>query len=103
MIDLGSAGIRGALPDWIWNFSSPMASLNVSMNNITGELPASLVRSKMLITLNIRHNQLEGYIPDMPNSVRVLDLSHNNLSGSLPQSFGDKELQYLSLSHNSLS
>lgn len=84
MIDLGSAGIRGALPDWIWNFSSPMASLNVSMNNITGELPASLVRSKMLITLNIRHNQLEGYIPDMPNSVRVLDLSHNNLSGSLP-------------------
>ncbi|VAI00701.1 receptor-like protein EIX1 isoform X1 [Triticum dicoccoides] len=42
MTDLGSAGIRGPLPDWIWNFSLSMTSLNVSTNNITGMLPASL-------------------------------------------------------------
>ncbi|VAH96034.1 unnamed protein product [Triticum turgidum subsp. durum] len=102
-IDLGNTGIRGALPDWIWNFSSSMTSLDVSTNKITGKLPASLEQSKMLKTLNMRSNKLEGNIPDLPFSVQVLDLSANNLSGSLPQSFQDKELHYLSLSENFIS
>ncbi|TVU04787.1 hypothetical protein EJB05_47921, partial [Eragrostis curvula] len=103
MIDLGSAGIRGVLPEWIWNFSSPITSLNVSTNNITGKLPTSLEQLKMLTTLNMRHNQLEGSIPHLPASIQVLDLSHNYLSGLLPQSFGNKELRYLLLSHNFLT
>uniref|UniRef100_A0ACD5ZVK2 Uncharacterized protein n=1 Tax=Avena sativa TaxID=4498 RepID=A0ACD5ZVK2_AVESA len=103
MIDLGGAGIRGALPDWIWNFSSSITSLNVSTNSITGKLPASLEQSNMLTILIMRGNQLEGSIPDLPTSIQVLDLSYNNFSGSLPQSFGNKELYYLSLSHNFIS
>ncbi|TVU04773.1 hypothetical protein EJB05_47907, partial [Eragrostis curvula] len=103
MIDLGSAGIRGVLPEWIWNFSSSITSLNVSTNNITGKLPTSLEQLKMLTTLNMRHNQLEGSIPHLPASIQVLDLSHNYLSGLLPQSFGNKELRYLLLSHNFLT
>ncbi|KAL6900976.1 hypothetical protein ACP4OV_005652 [Aristida adscensionis] len=103
MIDLGNAGIRGTLPDWIWTFSTSIRSLNVSTNNITGKLPASLSQLKMLGTLNMRHNQLDGRIPDLPTGIRVLDLSHNNLSGSLQKNFGDKDLYYLLLSHNSLT
>jgi Leucine-rich repeat (LRR) protein len=103
MIDLGSAGIRGVLPDWIWTFSSSITSLDVSTNNISGKLPASLEQVKMLTTLNMRYNQLEGSIPDLPTGLRVLDLSHNYLSGSLPQSFRDNVLYYLLLSNNFLS
>lgn len=103
MIDLGSAGLRGPLPDWIWNFSSSISSLNVSTNSITGKLPASLEQLKMLTTLNMRSNQLEGNIPDLPVSVQVLDLSDNYLSGSIRQSFGNKKLHYLSLSRNFIS
>ncbi|PUZ52495.1 hypothetical protein GQ55_6G274700 [Panicum hallii var. hallii] len=102
-IDVGSAGISGMLPDWIWTFSSSLTSLNVSTNNITGKLPASLEQLKMLTILNMRYNQLEGRIPDLPTGVQVLDLSHNYLSGSLPQSFGGNEFYYLLLSNNSLS
>ena len=102
-IDVGSAGISGMLPDWIWTLSSSLTSLNVSTNNIIGELPASLEQLKMLTILNMRYNQLEGRIPDLPTGVRMLDLSHNYLSGSLPQSFGGNELYYLLLSNNSLS
>ncbi|CAL5013860.1 unnamed protein product [Urochloa decumbens] len=102
-IDVGSAGISGALPGWIWNFSSSLTSLNVSTNNITGKLPASLDHLKMLTTLNMRYNQLEGSIPYLPIGIQVLDLSHNYLSGSVPQSIGDRELYYLLLSHNFLS
>ncbi|VAH96035.1 unnamed protein product [Triticum turgidum subsp. durum] len=103
MIDLGSAGIRGPLPDWIWNFSSSMTSLDVSTNNITGKLPANLEQSRKLTTLIMGSNKLEGNIPDLPPSIRVLNLSDNSLSGSLPQSLGDKDLHYLSLSKNSIS
>ncbi|WVZ91881.1 hypothetical protein U9M48_037994 [Paspalum notatum var. saurae] len=103
MIDLGSTGITGVLPGWIWNFSSSITSLNVSKNNITGTLPASLEHLTMLTTLNMRYNQLEGSIPDLPTSVQVLDLSYNYLSGSLPRSFGNNELYYLLLSNNYLS
>ncbi|XP_037428622.1 receptor-like protein EIX1 isoform X2 [Triticum dicoccoides] len=104
MTDLGSAGIRGPLPDWIWNFSLSMTSLNVSTNNITGMLPASLEpQLTMLTTLSMRNNKLQGNIPDLPLSIRVLDLSCNNLSGPLPHSFRDKELHYLSLSKNYIS
>ncbi|CAL5000051.1 unnamed protein product [Urochloa decumbens] len=101
-IDVGSTGISGLLPDWIWNFSSSLTSLNASRNNITGKLPASLEQLKMLTTLSMRYNQLEGRIPDLPTGIQLLDLSHNYLSGSLPQSIGDKELYYLLLSHNFL-
>nr|XP_051202877.1 receptor-like protein EIX2 isoform X2 [Lolium perenne] len=104
MIDLGGTGIRGELPGWVWNFSSSVTSLNVSMNSITGKLPASLGQSKMLITLYMEYNEFEGSIPDLPTGIQVLDLSKNYFSGSLPQSFGEKqELYYLLLSGNSLS
>jgi Leucine-rich repeat (LRR) protein len=102
MIDLGSVGISGLLPEWIWNFSSTITSLNVSSNNISGKLPASMAHLKMP-TLIMRHNQLEGSIPDLPTGLQVLDLSHNYLSGSLPQSFRDNALYYLLLSNNFLS
>ncbi|KAM3310207.1 hypothetical protein ACQJBY_031099 [Aegilops geniculata] len=103
MIDLGGAGIRGPLPDWIWNFSLSMTSINVATNNIAGKFPASLEHLTMLTTLSMRNNKLQGNIPDLPLSIQVLDLSDNSLSGSLPQSFGDKELHYLSLSKNSIT
>ncbi|KAK8451611.1 hypothetical protein SEVIR_6G237300v4 [Setaria viridis] len=102
-IDVGSTGISGMLPDWIWNFSSSLTSLNVSRNNITRKLPASLEQLKMLTTLSMRYNQLEGSIPDLPTGIQLLDLSHNYLSGSLPQKVGGRELYYLLLSHNFLS
>ncbi|VAI00703.1 unnamed protein product [Triticum turgidum subsp. durum] len=57
----------------------------------------------MLTTLSMRNNKLQGNIPDLPLSIRVLDLSCNNLSGPLPHSFRDKELHYLSLSKNYIS
>uniref|UniRef100_A0ACD5Y884 Uncharacterized protein n=1 Tax=Avena sativa TaxID=4498 RepID=A0ACD5Y884_AVESA len=103
MIDLGSAGIRGELPGWIWNFSSSITSLDMSANSITGKLPASLEQLKMLAALNLKRNRFEGTIPDLPTSIQLLDISENYLSGSLPQYFGDKELHYLLLSHNLLS
>ena len=57
----------------------------------------------MLTTLNMSHNQLEKSILDLPTGVQVFDLSHNHLSTSFPQSFGEIGLYYLLLSNNFLS
>uniref|UniRef100_A0A0E0L7K1 non-specific serine/threonine protein kinase n=1 Tax=Oryza punctata TaxID=4537 RepID=A0A0E0L7K1_ORYPU len=103
MIDLGSTKIAGTLPDWLWNFSSAIITLDISSNSITGHLPTSLVHMKMLSTFNMRSNELEGGIPDLPASVKVLDLSKNFLSGSLPQSLGAKYAYYIKLSDNQLN
>uniref|UniRef100_A0A0D3GCK7 non-specific serine/threonine protein kinase n=1 Tax=Oryza barthii TaxID=65489 RepID=A0A0D3GCK7_9ORYZ len=103
MIDLGSTKIEGTLPDWLWNFSSSITTLDISSNSITGHLPTSLVHMKMLSTFNMRSNVLEGGIPGLPASVKVLDLSKNFLSGSLPQSLGAKYAYYIKLSDNQLN
>ncbi|CAL5045637.1 unnamed protein product [Urochloa decumbens] len=103
MVDLGSTEIRGTLPDWLWNFSSSVVSLDVSNNSITGQLPTSLEQMKMLEILNMRSNQLVGRIPELPTSVHVLDLSGNCLSGTLPHDLKAKKIYYMVLSDNLLS
>ncbi|CAI0458546.1 unnamed protein product [Linum tenue] len=57
--------------------------------------------------LDLSNNQLSGEIPNSLGNLRslkVLNLSHNSLSGPIPASFGNiKELESLDLSHNNLS
>ncbi|CAL5366293.1 unnamed protein product [Camellia sinensis] len=77
--------------------------LDFSDNAISGELPATLPTS--LVQLSVRNNQIEGNIPAnlISNMVylQVMDLSHNNLSGSVPSGlFTHPSLQQLSLSFN---
>lgn len=84
MVDLGSTDIAGTLPDWLWNFSSSITSLDLSKNSITGRLPTSLEQMKALKIFNMRSNNLVGGIPRLPDSVQMLDLSGNRLSGRIP-------------------
>ncbi|GJU58057.1 leucine-rich repeat-containing protein [Tanacetum coccineum] len=62
--------------------------LDLSGNNISGEIPASLGNLKALQQLNISHNKISGNIPlSLGNLVRIesLDVSHNQLSGKIPR------------------
>jgi hypothetical protein len=81
--------------------------IQTQKNNINklhrGKLPASLAHLKMLTIMNMSHNQLEESIPDLSTGVQVIDSSHNHLSTSFPQSFGEIGLYYLLLSNNFLS
>ncbi|GKA81892.1 leucine-rich repeat-containing protein [Tanacetum coccineum] len=81
--------------------------LDLSGNNISGEIPASLGNLKALQQLNISHNKISGNIPlSLGNLVRIesLDVSHNQLSGSIPQSLGQLgNLTILDVSNNMLT
>ncbi|KAM0042330.1 putative endo-polygalacturonase [Helianthus debilis subsp. tardiflorus] len=84
-----------------------LASLDISNNNIVGEIPAALMNLVGLINLNLSRNLLKGQIPQNIGELmqlESLDLSMNKLSGRIPLSLPRlKFLSYLNLSFNNLS
>ncbi|GJM93984.1 hypothetical protein PR202_ga10591 [Eleusine coracana subsp. coracana] len=84
-----------------------MVGLDLSHNNLVGEIPDEITSLVGLRSLNISHNQLSGKIPEQINllrSLESLDLSWNELSGEIPPSLSDiTTLSKLDLSYNYLS
>ncbi|KAB2631587.1 LRR receptor-like serine/threonine-protein kinase GSO2 [Pyrus ussuriensis x Pyrus communis] len=82
-------------------------SIDLSSNNLQGEIPEEISSLIMLGTLNLSMNQLIGKIPSKVGNLRwleTLDLSHNHLSGQIPQSLSSLTfLSHLDLSYNNLS
>ncbi|KAF8400899.1 hypothetical protein HHK36_014202 [Tetracentron sinense] len=81
-------------------------SIDLSSNNLTGEIPEEITGLLELGTLNLSFNSLTGKIPEKIGNLKMLetlDLSRNQLSGSIPQSLSSLNfLSYLNLSHNNL-
>ncbi|KAJ9697694.1 hypothetical protein PVL29_007020 [Vitis rotundifolia] len=78
--------------------------LDLSNNQLSGQIPASLGALKALKLLNISHNKLSGKIPtsfgDLEN-IETLDMSHNKLTGSIPQTLTKlQQLTILDVSNN---
>jgi Leucine-rich repeat (LRR) protein len=84
-----------------------MTSIDLSSNNITGEIPEEIVVLDGLVNLNLSWNHLSGVIPDKigeMQSLESLDLSRNKLSGEIPASLPNLTfLSYLDLSYNNLT
>ena len=81
--------------------------LDLSMNQLSGEIPTTLGSLKALKVFNVSHNNLYGRIPaslgDLLN-LESLDLSHNNLSSSIPKSLAKlQQLTILDVSNNKLA
>ncbi|KAF3454500.1 hypothetical protein FNV43_RR04948 [Rhamnella rubrinervis] len=85
--------------------------LDLSKNHFGGTIPQWLGRlAGSLEFLNLKENNFQGSIPpistngNMHNMMRVLDLSHNQLQGKVPQSLINcSNLQILNLGHNQIS
>ncbi|KAM1988167.1 hypothetical protein ACFX15_035336 [Malus domestica] len=82
-------------------------SIDLSSNNLQGQIPEEICNLILLGTLNLSMNQLTGKIPSKVGNLRWLetfDLSHNHLSGEIPQSLSYLSfLSHLNLSYNNLS
>ncbi|KAJ1413969.1 Leucine-rich repeat [Sesbania bispinosa] len=97
---------KGPLPDFSW-FSS-LEILSLRNTNIAGSLPQSFGHLPYLSYLDLSFNQLSGTLPLFKvtelAALQRLYLSHNQLNGSLPQIIGQlSSLQTLSLSSNKLN
>ncbi|XP_059276972.1 receptor-like protein EIX2 [Lycium ferocissimum] len=129
-IDISRANILGEVPDWFWNLSAKTYHIDLSQNNFTGEVP-ELTERVNLTKLDLSENNFHGPLPHfspkmmtlilaknlfngtiapvceslvMNNSLGLLDLSSNSLSGQLSDcwSYGNN-LELLNLAHNNLS
>ncbi|KAL8248090.1 hypothetical protein R6Q59_009306, partial [Mikania micrantha] len=81
--------------------------LDLSSNNLFGNIPSELTTLVMLKSLNLSRNQLSGRIPvnigDM-NKLESFDLSLNKLSGELPLSLSSLSfLSSFNVSYNNLT
>ncbi|XP_065023668.1 receptor-like protein EIX2 [Musa acuminata AAA Group] len=86
---------------------SLVTSIDLSNNNLSGEIPRELTNLHGLLFLNLSKNHLRGTIPEKIGSMEQLeslDLSMNNLTGDIPSSLSSLTfLSHLNLSHNNLS
>ncbi|KAD5961719.1 hypothetical protein E3N88_13192 [Mikania micrantha] len=107
LISLETLSFGGQIPDAMGNLSS-LTKLDLSSNMLEGVIPSSLGNCQHLLDLYIDDNRLNGKIPtkllQLSSLSITLNLSKNNLFGSLPTEVGDlKMLTTLDLSYNNLS
>lgn len=82
---LRNALISGSIPYDIEKHES-LQILDLSFNNLTGELSSSLFYLTSLTHLFLGNNSLSGELPDFQRTnLQYIDLSYNYLSGSLPE------------------
>lgn len=106
LLSLDNNQLQGAIPNLIGNFSTALASLRLSGNNLSGIIPPSLENLTGLIDLNLSSNSFTGSIEGWVENLKKLqhiDLEGNNFVGSIPPSFGKfSGLTVLSLANNEL-
>ncbi|GAU20538.1 hypothetical protein TSUD_130960 [Trifolium subterraneum] len=93
--------------DYLYEVRPDRRTIDLSGNNLFGEVPLELFGLVQVQTLNLSYNNLIGTIPkkieDMKN-MESLDLSDNKFSGEIPQSMASLNfLSYLNLSYNNFN
>uniref|UniRef100_I1PPX6 non-specific serine/threonine protein kinase n=1 Tax=Oryza glaberrima TaxID=4538 RepID=I1PPX6_ORYGL len=75
--------------------------LDLSFNNITGQVPQTLLNLNFLSYLFLGNNNLTGSLPSSKiRSLRNLDFSYNQLSGNFPFWVSEEDLQLNLLANN---
>ncbi|XP_025653474.1 receptor-like protein EIX2 [Arachis hypogaea] len=106
-LDLTNNQINGQLPD-CWGSVNTLLFLDLSNNNLSGKIPPSMGSLNKLEALVLRNNSLMGELPSsLKNCTNlfVLDVAKNLLSGPIPFWIGDnlQQLILLSMSENHFS
>jgi len=104
VISLAYNSLSGPLPSEVGNLGN-LNFMALSGNQLFGEIPESIGECTVLQGLWLDNNLFNGSIPQTLNKgLSVLNLSMNELSGTLPEVIGNiRGLQQLSLAHNNLS
>ncbi|PKU87108.1 Receptor-like protein kinase HSL1 [Dendrobium catenatum] len=105
LINLRYNLLYGTIPAEMGNLST-LETLDLAYNSLVGEIPASIWIMKPLKYLYLFVNNLTGEISRTvaANGLVEIDLSKNNLTGSIPEAFGElQNLSALLLCYNNLS
>ncbi|KAJ0501035.1 putative non-specific serine/threonine protein kinase [Helianthus annuus] len=85
--------ISGTIPTDIGEYQN-LTQLDLSFNNLSGEIPRDLFNLSRLSFLFLGNNSLYGTLPAVKSAtLRNLDFSYNELSGTLPSWVNEPNLQ----------
>ena len=105
-LQLSRNQLTGEIPPELGGLSN-LTWLDLSRNGLTGEIPPELGGLSNLTGLSLDENQLTGQIPPELgglSNLTVLYLYGNQLTGEIPPELGDlSNLESLGLSHNQLT
>ncbi|KAI4370424.1 hypothetical protein MLD38_018778 [Melastoma candidum] len=107
LMDLSRNDLTGDIPAEL-GLASNLRYLNLSWNGFQSAVPPEIGYLHNLTVLDLRNNELQGMIPrDMCSSggrLAILQLDGNRLTGPIPPEIGNcASLYLLSLSHNNLT
>ncbi|KAJ9679059.1 hypothetical protein PVL29_021092 [Vitis rotundifolia] len=106
ILDLSGNLLSGELPD-CWENWKRLALLNLGDNEFTGPVPTSMGSLRSLSSLHLHNNYLWGMFPPLENctNLKMMDLSENGFSGSVPMWIGNNlsNLVVLALSSNNFN
>ncbi|GMP73979.1 hypothetical protein CsSME_00031531 [Camellia sinensis var. sinensis] len=96
----GSYAYKGNILDY-------MSGVDLSCNQLTGEIPLEMGNLSNIHDLNLSHNNLFGSIPStfsQLKQIESLDLSYNRLNGKIPSQLIELDkLEVFSVAYNNLS
>ncbi|XP_016649750.1 PREDICTED: LRR receptor-like serine/threonine-protein kinase GSO2 [Prunus mume] len=103
-LNLSSNNVSGQVPD-CWTHLENLVMLDLSYNALSGKIPTTIGSVFRIETLKLRSNRFVGQLPaSLKNctSLKVIDVGDNKLSGPIPEWFGVslKNLVILMLSSN---
>ncbi|XP_075661366.1 receptor-like protein EIX2 [Castanea sativa] len=108
-LGISNTKILDVVPPSFWNLTSQLAYLNISHNQIYGEIPhIPMMFSYSEIVIDMSSNRFKGLLPCISSNVSFLDLSNNSLSGSISHFLcykmnEPKYVRFLNLGKNLLS
>uniref|UniRef100_A0A0E0MIB1 non-specific serine/threonine protein kinase n=1 Tax=Oryza punctata TaxID=4537 RepID=A0A0E0MIB1_ORYPU len=131
LLSLHTNSFNGRLPDYVGNLSRNLVVFDVDSNRLTGGIPSTISNLSSLSSLILLNNQLSQEIPEsvmIMDTLERIDIARNNFvgpipakigflrrivqlylynnefSGSIPEGIGNlTNLEYISLSQNNLS
>ena len=105
ILDISKTGISDIIPHWFWNLALGMGFIDLSRNQIDGDLSSIMINST---TIDISSNRFSGKLPHLSSNVEEFIIAHNNFSGPISTFLCQKEnkqntLEVLDVSYNLLS
>ncbi|KAL4645133.1 hypothetical protein ACB092_02G214100 [Castanea dentata] len=105
-IDISYASIVDVVPDWFWNLSSKVKQMDLSFNELKGNVP-DFSSQLQLSLLDLRHNYFWSPLPRFSSSLRILALATKSFFGPISHLCelfsANNSLSYLDVSSNNLS
>jgi hypothetical protein len=107
-LDLSNNNLSGEIPN-CWEDNQRLSEINLSSNKLEGVFPSSFGSLSSLFWLHLNNNSLQGELPVSLINLKqllILDLGENQLSGNIPSSWTTNtfpSLQILRLRKNILS